>query len=174
MSTPFLPTRTKETSHPMAKATPATRALDQAKVAYRLRAYDYASAGSDHKGVQAALALDEPPAQVLKTLLAKVDGKPACVVVPSDHEVSMKKLAAAFHGKSAQMMPPAEAERLSGYHVGGISPLGQRKRVPTAIEAATLAHAYVLVNAGQRGLLVQLAPQALADALQAVAADLSA
>ena len=86
----------------------------------------------------------------------------------------MKKLAAAFHGKSAQMMPPAEAERLSGYHVGGISPLGQRKRVPVAIEAAALVHDAVLVNGGQRGLLLQLAPQALADVLQAVVADLAA
>lgn len=158
----------------MAKATPATRALDAAKVAHVLRPYDYDAGAGEHKGLEAAQALGEPPARVLKTLLALVDGKPVCVVLPSDHEVSMKKLAAAFHGKSAQMMPPADAERLSGYHVGGISPLGQRKRVPTAIEAAALAHAHVLVNAGQRGLLVQLAPQALLDVLHAVAADLAA
>lgn len=158
----------------MAKATPATRALDHAGVAYTLREYDYASAGQEHKGMQAALALGEPPQRVLKTLLATVDGKPVCVVLPADREVSMKKLAQAFHGKSAQMMPPAEAERLSGYHVGGISPLGQRKRLPAAIEAMALEQAWVLVNAGQRGLLVQLPPQALADNLQAIMADLCA
>lgn len=158
----------------MAKSTPATQALDRAKVAYALRAYDYESASNDHKGVQAALALGEPPAQVLKTLLALVDGKPACVVVPSDREVSMKKLAAVFHAKSAAMMAPADAERLSGYRVGGISPLGQRKRAPTVIDAAALDHAYVLVNAGQRGLLLQVAPLALLQATQAISADLSA
>ncbi len=158
----------------MSSATPATRALDAAKVAYVLRPYDYEAGAGEHKGLEAAHALGEPPARVLKTLLARVDGKPVCVVLPSDHEVSMKKLAAAFHGKSAQMMPPAEAERLSGYHVGGISPLGQRKRVPVAIEAAALVHDAVLVNGGQRGLLLQLAPQALADVLQAVVADLAA
>lgn len=158
----------------MSRATPATRALDAAKVAYVLRPYDYEAGAGEHKGLEAAHALGEPPARVLKTLLARVDGKPVCVVLPSDHEVSMKKLAAAFHGKSAQMMPPAEAERLSGYHVGGISPLGQRKRVPVAIEAAALAHDAVLVNGGQRGLLLQLAPRALADVLRAVLADLVA
>ena len=158
----------------MSSATPATRALDAAKVAYVLRPYDYEAGAGEHKGLEAAHALGEPPARVLKTLLARVDGKPVCVVLPSDHEVSMKKLAAAFHGKSAQMMPPAEAERLSGYHVGGISPLGQRKRVPVAIEAAALVHDAVLVGGGQRGLLLQLAPQALADVLQAVVADLAA
>lgn len=158
----------------MSSATPATHALDAAKVAYVLRPYDYEAGAGEHKGLEAAHALGEPPARVLKTLLARVDGKPVCVVLPSDHEVSMKKLAAAFHGKSAQMMPPAEAERLSGYHVGGISPLGQRKRVPVAIEAAALAHDAVLVNGGQRGLLLQLAPRALADVLRAVLADLVA
>lgn len=158
----------------MSSATPATRALDAAKVAYVLRPYDYEAGAGEHTGLEAAHALGEPPARVLKTLLARVDGKPVCVVLPSDHEVSMKKLAAAFHGKSAQMMPPAEAERLSGYHVGGISPLGQRKRVPVAIEAAALAHDAVLVNGGQRGLLLQLAPRALADVLRAVLADLVA
>ena len=66
--------------------------------------------------------------------MAEVDGKPVCVVVPSDREVSMKKLAAAFRGKTANMMRPADAERLTGYHVGGISPFAQKKRVPVAIE----------------------------------------
>ncbi len=153
----------------MSKATPATRALDQAGAEFELLSYDYAG-DADHKGLQAAQALGEPPGQVLKTLLAYVDGKPVCVVVPSDHEIAMKKLAAAFHGKSAQMMPPAEAERSSGYHVGGISPLGQRKRLPTVIEAGVAAHPYVLVNAGQRGLLAKLAPQALVAATAATLA----
>ena len=87
-------------------------------------------------GLQAAQALGVEPRRMLKTLMAEVDGKPVCVVVPSDREVSMKKLAAAFGGKTANMMRPADAERLTGYHVGGISPFGQKKRVPVAIEAS--------------------------------------
>ena len=72
--------------------------------------------------------------------MAEVDGKPVCVVVPSDSEVSMKKLAAALGGKSANMMRPADAERITGYHVGGISPFGQKKKVPVAIEQTALAN----------------------------------
>ena len=74
-------------------------------------------------------ALGEAPQRVLKTLMALVDGKPVVVVVPSHHEVSMKKLAHALGGKSAEMMKPADAERLSGYKVGGISPFGQARRL---------------------------------------------
>jgi Cys-tRNA(Pro)/Cys-tRNA(Cys) deacylase len=122
----------------------------------------------------AAEALGEEPHRVLKTLMAEVDGKPVCVVVPSDREVSMKKLAAAFHGKSANMMKPAEAERLTGYHVGGISPFGQKKQVPTAIEEAALAEPLVYINGGQRGLQVRLAPDDARKALNAVAAPLIA
>lgn len=104
--------------------------------------------------------------------MAEVDGRPVCVVVPSDREVSMKKLAAAFHGKSANMMKPAEAERLTGYHVGGISPFGQKKQVPTAIEVAALSEPLVYINGGQRGLQVRLAPADACKALNAVAASL--
>ena len=99
--------------------------------------------------------------------MAEVDGKPVCAVVPSDCEVSMKKLASAFGGKAAKMMRPADAERLTGYHVGGISPFGQKKRVPVAIEAAALGHASVFLNGGQRGLQVELDPN---DAVQAAGA----
>jgi Cys-tRNA(Pro) deacylase len=102
--------------------------------------------------------LGVPPSRVLKTLMATVDGKPVCVVVPSDREVAMKRLAAAFGGKSAQMVPPAEAERVTGYHVGGISPFGQRRPVPTIIEVSALEAETVFVNGGQRGLQVELSP----------------
>jgi Cys-tRNA(Pro)/Cys-tRNA(Cys) deacylase len=111
---------------------------------------------------------------VLKTLMTKVDGKPACVVVPSDRDVSMKKLAAALGGKAAAMMPPAEAERLTGYKVGGISPFGQMKRVPVAVEAAALEHALVYLNGGQRGLQVRMNPREILRVLGAVAASVVA
>lgn len=142
----------------MSRMTRATRALEQAGVAFTIHAYDY-DPNADHIGLQAAEALDEPPERVLKTLMALVDGKPVCVIVPSDREVSMKKLAAAFSGKSAQMMKPADAERISGYKVGGISPFGQMRRLPTALEAEALAHDLVYVNGGQRGLQIRLKPR---------------
>jgi len=82
--------------------------------------------------------------------MAEADGKPVCAVVPSDAEVSMKKLAAAFGAKAAKMMRPADAERLTGYHVGGISPFGQKKRVPVAIEAATPPYSSTAASADCR------------------------
>lgn len=154
----------------MSRTTPATLALSRAGIAFALAPYDY-EAGADSIGRAAAAALGVPPDRVLKTLMAEVDGKPVCVVVPSDHEVSMKRLAAAFGGKSGQMMKPDAAERLTGYKVGGISPFGQRRKVPTAIEQTALAHAEVFINGGQRGLLLRLAPN---DALRAVEAKAAA
>lgn len=144
--------------------------LGKAKVAFTLHPYDYNPAG-ERVGLQAAEAMQADPQIVLKTLMAEVDGHPVCVVVPSDGEVSMKKLAAAFGGKSAQMMKPPDAERLTGYHVGGISPFGQKKRVPTVVESDALAHPLVYINGGQRGLLVRLAPADAVTVLGAVVAS---
>src|SRR3569623_339529 len=131
----------------MSKATPATRALEAAGVAFTVHTYD-SDPDAESIGLQAASALGEDPARVLKTLMALVDGKPVCVIVPSDREVSMKKLAAAFGGKSAEMMKPAEAERVTGYKVGGISPFGQMRKVPVAFEEAALLHDIVYMNGG--------------------------
>jgi Cys-tRNA(Pro)/Cys-tRNA(Cys) deacylase len=88
--------------------------------------------------------------------MAEVDGKPVCVIAPSDREVSMKKLAAGFRGKTASMMRRADAERLTGYHVGGISPFGQKKPVPVAIDEAVLGESTVFLNGGQRGVEIEL------------------
>ena len=111
---------------------------------------------------------------MLKTLMALVDVKPVCVVVPSDREVSMKKFAAAAGGKSAQMMKPLEAERVTGFKVGGISPFGQRRAVMTIIGEGALGHDLVYVNGGQRGLQVRLGPRDLRDVLEATVADVLA
>ena len=157
----------------MSKSTRATKALEQAGVAFAVVGYDYDPA-ADRIGVQAAEAIGEAPERVLKTLMALVDGKPVCVIVPSDREVSMKKLAAAFGGKAAQMMKPADAERISGYKVGGISPFGQMKPPRVAIEAAAMAHDLVYINGGQRGLQVRLRPGDAAAALKAIVAPLVA
>ena len=157
----------------MSKATRATRMLERAGVAFTLHSYEY-EPGADRIGLQAAAALNEPPERVLKTLMALVDGKPVCVVIPSDREVAMKKLAAALSGKSAQMMPAPDAERISGYKVGGISPFGQMRPLPTAIEMQALAHEWVFVNGGQRGLQIRLDPNIIVQLLAAVAATLVA
>ena len=159
----------------MPKSTPATLALRKLGIAFKLHTYIYDSTvPSGGIGLQAAEALGVDPGRMLKTLMAEVDGKPVCVVVPSDSEVSMKKLAAAFGGKTANMMRPADAERLTGYHVGGISPFGQKKRVPVAIEQTALNNPTVFVNGGQRGLQIELDPNDAAIAAGAVAHELTA
>src|SRR5258707_10086813 len=152
----------------MSKTTRATQALEKLGVKFTLHAYDY-DPNAESMGLEGGAALGVEPARMLKTLMAEVDGKPVCAVVPSDREVSMKKLAAAFGGKAAKMMRPPDAERLTGYHVGGISPFGQKKRVPVAIEAAALGHATVYVNGGQRGFQIELDPNYAMKALDAVA-----
>lgn len=157
----------------MSRSTRATQFLTQAKVAHAAHTYDY-DPGSERVGLQAAEALGEHPSRVLKTLMIEIDGRPACAVIPSDRELSMKKVAAALRAKSAQMMKPADAERITGYHVGGISPFGQKKRVPVAIEEAAMAEALVYINGGQRGLQVRLAPGDAAKALGATVAPLVA
>ena len=157
----------------MSKTTPATVALTKAGVAFELFPYDY-DPDAPRVGLQAAEALGMAPEQVFKTLMVLADGAPACAIVPSDCEVSMKKLAAVLGGKSAQMMKPADAERLTGYKVGGVSPFGQRKDVPTAMDETAILFDQVLINGGQRGLLLGLAPEDARRAAKAVLADLTA
>ena len=157
----------------MSKTTRATLALEQAGVAFTLHSYDY-DPEAPRIGLQTAEALGEDPSRVLKTLMATVDGKPVCAVIPSDQEVSMKKLAATFGGKSAQMMKAPDAERLTGFVVGGISPFGQKKPVPTAMEEMALLEDRVYMNGGQRGLQVRLDPGAALRAMNGISADLIA
>ncbi|MCA1458981.1 Cys-tRNA(Pro) deacylase [Bradyrhizobium sp. BRP22] len=157
----------------MSKSTRATETLAKLGAKFILHTYDY-DPDADSIGLQAAEALGVAPKRMLKTLMAEVDGKPVCAVVPSDREVSMKKLAAAFGGKGAKMMRPADAERLTGYHVGGISPFGQKKRVPIAIEQAALGGTTVFVNGGQRGLQIELGPDDAVKALGAIVRPLVA
>jgi len=157
----------------VARTTPATKALDRAGVAYRVATYDY-DPSADRIGLAAAQALGAEPGRVLKTLMAQVDGRPVCVVLPSDREVAMKKLAAAFGGKSAEMMKPADAERVTGYRVGGVSPFGQKRAVPTALAREALDHPQVFINGGQRGLQVELSPAEVVRALGARIADITA
>ena len=156
----------------MSKATRATAMLEKSGIAFTVHSYDY-DPHADKIGMQAAEALGEAPQRVLKSLMALVDGKPVCAIVPSDREVAMKKLAAAFGGKAAAMMKPAEAERISGYKVGGISPFGQMRAPPTAIEEQAMAETLVYINGGQRGLQVRLDPRDAAALLKAIVAPLA-
>ena len=156
----------------MARTTPATLVLDKAGIAYELFTYDY-DPDAPRVGLQAAESLGVPPDRVLKTLMALVDGKPVCAILASDEEVAMKKLAAAVGGKSAQMMKPADAERLTGYKVGGVSPFGQKRQVPTVLDEMATLHETVFVNGGQRGLQVLIAPGDLVAVLGAAVVPLT-
>ncbi|MGV3576102.1 MAG: Cys-tRNA(Pro) deacylase [Devosia sp.] len=156
----------------MSKTTPATQALIKAGISFTLANYDY-DPNAERVGLQAAEAMGVSPGEVFKTLMAELDGKPICAIVPSDEEVNMKKLAAALGGKSAHMMKPADAERLTGYKVGGISPLGQRKLVPTALDEMAQLYDEIFLNGGQRGLQIRIKPDDLVKALDCVVADLT-
>ena len=153
----------------MAKSTPATVALEKAGVAFTLHEYDY-DPNAARIGMQAAEALGIEPSRLLKTLMAKAGDAVVCVLAPSDREVNLKKLAAAAKTKSAAMLGAAEAERITGYHVGGISPFGQKKRVAVFIEQSALSFERIVMNGGRRGLLVELAP---ADAVRVLGATVA-
>jgi len=138
-------------------------------VAYVVHAYE---AGPGAYGPAAAAALGVEPTRMLKTLLAELDGRLVCGVVPVSGSLDLKLLALALGGKRAVMAEPSAAERSSGYVVGGISPLGQRKRLPTAIDSSVAPLDTVLVSAGRRGLSVELAPSDLARLTGAVVVPL--
>jgi Cys-tRNA(Pro)/Cys-tRNA(Cys) deacylase len=139
-------------------ATPAVTALEKARVAHTLRAYDPGHSPDVGHGEAAVAALGADPRQVFKTLVARVDGRLTVAVVPVSGSLDLKALATALGGRKAAMADPVEAERATGYVVGGISPLGQRKVLPTVVDASALDFPTVMVSAGRRGLQVELPP----------------
>jgi Cys-tRNA(Pro)/Cys-tRNA(Cys) deacylase len=141
-------------------ATPAVRTLERARVTHSLHEYDPAAAdpGAHGYGEAAVTALGADPAQVFKTLVTRVDGALTVAVVPVSGQLDLKALAAAAGGRKAAMADPADAERATGYVRGGISPLGQRKALPTVVDDSALDFGTVLVSAGRRGLQVELDP----------------
>src|ERR1700742_3548218 len=157
----------------MAKVPPATVALTKAGIGFSLHEYDY-DPNAARIGMQAAEALGVSPARLLKTLMAKAGNAIVCVLVPSDQEVSLKKLAAAAGTKDAAMLPAPEAERITGYHVGGISPFGQKKRAKVFSEAAALQYPTIIFNGGRRGLQIEIALQDFVRLVEATAAELAA
>ncbi|MFE7214447.1 MULTISPECIES: Cys-tRNA(Pro) deacylase [unclassified Streptomyces] len=140
-----------------AGGTPATVALTAAGVPYTVHSYDHDPSHPSY-GEEAAEAMGVSPDRVFKTLVADVDGALTVAVVPVAGSLDLKALAAAVGGKRAAMADPALAERTTGYVRGGISPLGQRKRLPTVLDDSAPAHATICVSAGRRGLEVELSP----------------
>ncbi|MFG3084474.1 Cys-tRNA(Pro) deacylase [Streptomyces parvulus] len=152
--------------------TPATVALAAAGVAFTVHAYEHDPAHPSY-GEEAAEAMGVSPDRVFKTLVADVDGALTVAVVPVAGRLDLKTLAAAVGGKRAAMADPALAERTTGYVRGGISPLGQRKRLATVLDASASEHATICVSAGRRGLEVELAPADLAGLTGAVLAPVA-
>jgi Cys-tRNA(Pro)/Cys-tRNA(Cys) deacylase len=143
-------------------ATPAVRVLERARVAHTLHTYDPEHPSDQGHGEAAVAALGADPRQVFKTLVTRVDGVLTVAVVPVSGTLDLKALASAAGGRKAVMADPADAERTTGYVLGGISPLGQRKALPTVLDESALGFETVLVSAGRRGLQVELAPADLA------------
>ncbi|OKJ51193.1 transcriptional regulator [Streptomyces sp. CB02009] len=151
--------------------TPATVALAAAGTPFTLHAYEH-DPSSPSYGEEAAEALGVSPDRVFKTLVADVDGELTVAVVPVAGQLDLKALASAVGGKRAAMADPAAAERTTGYVRGGISPLGQRKRLRTVLDASASDHASICISAGRRGLEVELAPGDLAALTSAVVAPI--
>ncbi|MFI6283659.1 Cys-tRNA(Pro) deacylase [Streptomyces sp. NPDC051018] len=154
-----------------AGGTPAVNALTAAGTEFTVHAYEHDPASASY-GEEAAEALGVPAGRVFKTLVADVDGELTVAVVPVAGQLDLKALASAVGGKRAAMADPAAAERTTGYVRGGISPLGQRRRLRTVLDASAADHATICVSAGRRGLEVELSPSDLAELTSAVLAPI--
>ncbi|MFI6825493.1 MULTISPECIES: Cys-tRNA(Pro) deacylase [unclassified Kribbella] len=154
------------------QGTPATVALTKAKVEFSTHTYDHDPAAKSF-GLEAAEALGLAAEQVFKTLLVEVDGKLTVGVVPVDKQLDLKAIAAAAGGKKAVMADPAAAERTTGYVVGGISPIGQKRALPTVVDSTATEHAKVYVSGGRRGLDIGLSPADLITVTRARTAAIS-
>lgn len=152
--------------------TPATVALTSAGVEFTVHAYAHDPSHPSY-GEEAAEAMGVSPDRVFKTLVADVDGALVVGIVPVSASLDLKALASAVGGKRAAMADPALAERTTGYVRGGISPLGQRKRLRTVLDDSAEGHATICVSAGRRGLEVELAPADLRRLTDAVPAPIA-
>jgi Cys-tRNA(Pro)/Cys-tRNA(Cys) deacylase len=151
--------------------TPATTVLSAASVSFTVHDYAHDPRAGSYGG-EAAAALGISPGRVFKTLLADVDGTLTVAVVPVSGQLDLKALARAVGGRKAVMADPGAAERSTGYVVGGISPLGQKRAHPTVVDTTALDHPTVFVSAGRRGLEVELAPADLVRLTAAVTAPI--
>lgn len=153
-------------------ATPATLAASRAGVAFTTHSYEHDPSAASY-GAEAAEALGIAPERVFKTLVAEVDSAMTVAIVPVSASLDLKALAAASGGKRAVMADPAAVERSTGYVLGGVSPLGQRRRLPTVLDASASGHGTVCVSAGRRGLEIELAPGDLAALTGAASAAIA-
>lgn len=160
--------RRSRSTHP---ATPATTALTRAGVDYEVRTYEH-DPSAESFGLEAAQALGVAPARVLKTLLVTTDAGLAVGIVPVDGSLDLKAIAAALGVKRAAMADPRDAERSTGYVVGGISPIGQKRALPTVLDESATAHETVLVSGGRRGFDVELTPADLVAVTRATCAPI--
>jgi Cys-tRNA(Pro)/Cys-tRNA(Cys) deacylase len=158
------------------KGTPATLAVAEAGVAHQLHEYAH-DPGAASYGLEAAVALGIEPARVHKTLVVTVERNGrwelAIGVVPVDAQLDLKAVATALGAKRADMAKAMDAERSTGYVLGGISPLGQRKALPTVIDEDAMLHETIFVSAGRRGLEIELAADALCTLTNAVYAPIA-
>ncbi|WP_162045848.1 Cys-tRNA(Pro) deacylase [Vibrio taketomensis] len=144
--------------------TPAINAAKKKKVAHTIHQYEHDPRAESY-GLEAAEALGQDPKQVFKTLLFCLNGEAknlAVAVLPVEHKLNLKLAAKAAKAKKAEMANPDIAQKTTGYVVGGISPLGQKKALPTFIHSSALELSTMMVSAGRRGLEIELAPQDLA------------
>ena len=148
--------------------------LELARAGVEFTPREFTLEGDQGYGLAAATALGVEPAQVFKTIVAMADGRPVVAVVPVDRQLSLKSLAAAVSAKRAEIAAPADAERLTGYVVGGISPFGQKRRLPTVLDDTAATFATIYVSGGRRGLDVEVAPDVLVSVLGAQVAAISA
>ncbi len=160
------------------RGTPALDAVRAAGVPHAVHEYETPASGRDRErrprfGADAAAALGVDPARVFKTLVAEVDGRLVAAVVPVSGELDLKALAAAVGGRRAVLADPAVAERATGSVVGGISPLGGRRRLPTILDASAFGHATIFVSGGRRGLQVELAAADLVRLVDGVEAPIA-
>ena len=156
---------------PGSGGTPATVALTKAGVEHTVHTYEHDPSAASY-GLEAAEAMGLDPARVFKTLLASVDGKLVVGIVPVSGQLDLKAVAAAVGGKKAVMADPADAERATGYVVGGISPLGQKRAHPTVVDASALDHPTVFVSGGRRGMEIELSPADLVAQTRATVASI--
>lgn len=161
-------TKTKQAG----QGTPATVALTKAGLSFTTHSYEHDPAAKSY-GLEAAEALGLAAEQVFKTLLVEVDGKLAVGIVPVDRQLDLKAVAAALAGKKAVMADPAAAERTTGYVVGGISPVGQKRCLPTVVDATVTDHETVYVSGGRRGLDLGLSPADLLTITAALTAPIA-
>jgi Cys-tRNA(Pro)/Cys-tRNA(Cys) deacylase len=154
------------------QGTPATVLLHRQKVAHRVHAYESDPRSASY-GAEAAAALGIEPGHCFKTLVAEVDGALVVAVVPVSGSLDLKALAGAVQGKRAAMADPTSAERTTGYVRGGISPLGQRKRLPTVVDSSAMDLPTMFVSAGRRGLELELTPADLVRLTDASVAPIS-